>query len=197
MLGLAVSPWAAAVGEEKSDSVGQTKPVHGGRSKHYWIDVLNLGAGGDFGVAGVQFNFAAKDKQWMASYRVLEQDFIFNHRVERSSGNAIKGQIHEFGISRVWHRPSRGGYVNASVGLSVLRGDVGSDCEQTHRNSGFILGARYECRREQFSTLGLPLRLSAGGGRYVGIAMHLDLNLNLEEPFVLLSLSMPIGTFAR
>ena len=83
------------------------------------------------------------------------------------------------------------------MGLSVLHGDIGTDCVETDRSSGITISVQYECRREQFRTLGVPLRVSAGGGRHVGIAAHLDLNLNLEEPFIAFSFSIPIGTFAR
>ena len=196
-LGLVALPWAATAGEAKSNSTAEPSTPKVARTEHYWLDFLNLGGAGGFGVAGVQVNFAAKNKQWMVSYRVLDQDFLFIHRVERGSGEAINGRVSEYGLSRMWHRASRGGYFNASVGLSVLRGDIGSDCAEVNRGWGILFSIEYECRREQFTTLGVPLRLSAGGGRYAGLAVHLDVNLNLKKPFAGITLSIPIGSFAR
>ena len=106
------------MGEGNSDSVVESKPVEGGRSKHYWLDVLNLGGGDDFGVAGVQFNFSAKDAQWMASYRVLDQDFLFRHRVERGSQQAIEGEMSELGLIGC------GTFLHGAVTLMLLWGSV-------------------------------------------------------------------------
>lgn len=162
--------------------------------KHYWADLNFGGANGKYFTLGLQAHFAANEKQWMASFRKYDQDFLFRTINERGTGTSIDGEIKEISLSRVWHKAGTWRYVDTSVGISLLKGRIGTNCGKSE--IGF-LNSTQQCDKKVFTTLGIPIRLSAGAGRYLGLAIHLDINLNIEEPTIGGSSSIPIGTFAR
>lgn len=162
-----------------------------------WIEAPNLGgvrdAGNDgFLAMGFDINVPAAKRTVALGYREMKQDFL-SSRYDRETELRIDGRLKVISVSRLWHRPARKGYLSGSVGLSFLRGHMGEDCNQVES----FLFPRYSCDSKIVSTVGIPLRISAGFGRYVGIAAHIELNLNPEVPYILTTFSFPIGKFAR
>lgn len=160
------------------------------------MEALNLGGGGSGGMsflaAGFDLNVPLAENTVAFGYRSMTQDFL-SSRYDRSTGSPIEGKLKVMSASRVWHWPARYGYVSSSVGLSLLNGTLGEDCEKANS----IFYPRFSCVSKDVSTVGIPLRVSAGFGRYAGIAAHFEINLNPEAPYILYMVSFPIGKFAR
>lgn len=196
---LLVVKWLVGVGISVllQDAVATECDQLGGcEAKRVWVEAFNLGGGGGGGAsfltAGLDLNAPYKEHAIALGYRNLSQNYL-SSRYDRDNGLPIEGRLKVISASRLWHWPSRLGYVSSSIGLSVLSGEVGKHCEQM---SSFLY-PRYSCKSKTVSTVGIPLRLSAGFGRYIGIAAHLELNLNTEASYILSTISLPIGRFAR
>jgi hypothetical protein len=169
---------------------GGAKPI----KEHYWLETSVMGDKDDGIALGLHFNIHTDNHSWTIGYRALDQDFIFGSRDDKSTGAGIEGQIRELSVAKLWHWPFKYGYASLSAGGSLLKGDWGTNCGE--RISQFI-GWRRECDRNEFTTIGIPLRATASFGRYVGIGFSAEVNINAEEPYVLLGINIPIGGFAR
>lgn len=184
------------IGRVDTATAGDCIPHEPCSPDYIWVEALNLGGGGGGGVslaaAGFDVNVPFNENMVSLGYRTMSQGFI-SSRYDRGGQFEIDGKLRVTSMSRVWHRPSRLGYVSSSIGLSLISGEVGKNCDQVPS----FLYPRYHCDREKVSTVGVPMRVSAGFGRYVGIAAHLELNLNPEVPYIIATFSFPIGKFTR
>lgn len=165
--------------------------------EYIWLEAFNLGGGSStsdvsFSTAGLTFNVPFEDKMIALGYRVMDQDFLSSRR-DRNNNRSIDGRLKSISLSRVWHWPARFGYLSSSVGLGYISGEIGKNCDQVPS----FLYAHFVCETEDVSTMGVPLRVSAGFGRYAGIAVHMEANINADVPYFMSTISIPLGKFAR
>ena len=162
--------------------------------KHLWVEALNLGGGGGSGVSfistGLTLNLPIREKTIAIDYRVMNQNYL-SSRAGRDKRD-IDGKLKSAGVSYVWHWPARSRYMSASVGLAHVSGEVGENCEKAPS----IIFQNYVCDAKDVSTVGIPVRFTVAAGRRVGIAAQLEVNINSGVPYVMSSVSIPLGRFA-
>lgn len=162
--------------------------------KYLWVEALNLGGGGGAGVSfistGLTLNLPINEKTVAIDYRVMNQNYL-SSRAGRDKQD-IDGKLKSASVSYVWHWPARSRYMSASVGLAHVSGEIGKNCEEAPS----IIFQNYICDANDVSTIGIPVRFTAAVGRRVGIAAQLEVNINADAPYVMSSVSFPIGKFA-
>ncbi len=118
--------------------------------------------------------------------------------VDAQTNQSINTQLQETSLAYEVHKPRKLGYFTYSIGLGVLSGVAAENCvvEAEDPREYSIVTVKI-CDKNDFSTVSVPLRATMGFGKYVGIAITGELNLNAEYPFTSFKISLPIGGFAK
>lgn len=158
-------------------------------SERYWGEFgLDLGGG-----AHVEFKHVDGNQGWAVGLLRAEQDFLLLSNLDRQTMEQADASVHIFSIVRTWSRSNSWGNLDAGVGLGFASGNWVDNCEPLLNNRSYS----ELCDVVDVGDIGLPLKLSASVGKYLGFGVSVNVLVTESRTFRGLSFFVPFGYFPK
>lgn len=159
--------------------------------RHVWVE---FGMGN---MTAVELKTTQGGRGWalasMQSFDLLD----FSNVIDRKTGRDIDEGISEVAVMRTFSNHGRWFYTDASLGLGYMDSRLAKNCVERPQTGGwFSLGTTSDCDEEHNKGLSIPMSLSVGWGRYVGLGLKFHLSIGPESNGSIM-VTLPLGTFAK